>query len=321
MTADAAAAISSAYRFEIRAVLPRRSVVALYTSIGKWMCKRYTTASEIDTDRLLAVGSVKEQLADQGLCPRPLRTADGSRLLRLDDGSRVVVEPWIRGRHANLKLSDDRAAAAQALARLHKACVRIPFILRHPPTIVQKLSYRLQAASEAAAAGELFGLSRDEWEDWRACAESALRAAPTRTIARLTEEDRQSGVLCHRDLAPHNILIEPGVPACLIDYDLSGCDSPLYDLYQLYGHAAFVIPDHDGLLTELVGAYRRVGDLPDGHVAALRALLPFPAQLLREIADCRRAHGARARARASVRVRCAAEAERRRLEAVTGGRP
>ena len=314
MTPDAVLLVGRSYRLDVRAVLPLRSVVGLLTAQGRFMCKRYDSADGLSADHLLAIGELKQELAAQGICPALRETVDG-RLAQPVPGGLVTVEPWQRGRHADFRAAGERRAAAQAVARLHKVRVRLPFALRHPPTLLQKLAYRLDEASQAARDGGVPGLSRAEWRRWRDAASRALRELPAEAIGRLTAQDRSKGIVCHRDLAPHNILMDAGAPARLIDFDLAGCDSPLYDLFQLYGHMTYSAPHEERAFFDMIDAYVRIADLSDEHIAVLRALRGYPAQLLREVGDSSRAVSARARTRAATRVRYAAAIEARRAGA------
>lgn len=304
--------LAHAYGLRIRAVLPLRSVVGIVTDAGKWMCKRYLPAQGMDLERLQAVAQVKEQLAAAGVSPAYRRTQEGDYVWSYA-GDPVTVEPWVPGRHADFAKLAERVAAIQAIARLHAARVRAPYVLQHPPTILQKLAYRLERADEAAQAGRLVGLSERQWGQWRQMAQDVLRSLPIRDIARLTAEDRAKGVYCHRDLAPHNVLIDPGSPARLIDFDLSGVESPIYDLHQLFGHIAYAAPAVHDESQRLLEAYARLAPLTDRHVRILRALEPFPTLLLRELGEARSARGTRGLRRAQARVLYAREVEERRL--------
>ncbi len=312
MTPEAVALVGRAYRLEIRAVLPLRSVVGLLTTQGRFMCKRYASDAGLLAEHLLAVGELKRALAARGVCPAPRETVDG-RLAQPVGGALVTVEPWIRGRQADFRAAGERKVAVQAVARLHAARVPIPFALRHPPTLLQKLAYRLDEANRAAKGDRVPGLTRDEWLRWRETAARALRELPADAISRLTAQDRGRGIVCHRDLAPHNILVAAGSPASLIDFDLAGCDSPLYDLFQLYGHMTYSAPGEERIIGEMIEDYTRIADLSGAHVAALSALRSYPAQLLREVGDSAKAVSARAGRRAATRVRYAAAIEAKRV--------
>lgn len=305
--------LAHAYGLRIRAVLPLRSVVGIVTDSGKWMCKRYTQMQGMDRERLLAVAEVKEQLAASGVGPAYLRTQTGESVWSYG-GDPVTMEPWLPGRHADFSQAGERLAAVQAVARLHAARVCAPYALQHPPTLLQKLAYRLERADEAAQSGALIGLTSDEWRLWRTRAQEVLRSLPIREIAKLTADDRARGVYCHRDLAPHNVLIRPGSPARLIDFDLSGVETPVYDLHQLFGHIAYAASGVPDVQTRLLDAYARLAPLTDAHIRVLHALEPFPALLLRELGEARQARGRRGLQRARARILYAREVERRRLQ-------
>jgi len=304
-------ALADAYGLRIRAVLPLRSVVGLLTDSGKWMCKRYTKKQGITVERLQAVAVVRAQLAAEGHGPAYLPTLQGESLWQYA-GDPVTVEPWLAGRHADLSVSAERLAAVQAVARLHTARVLPPYALRHPPTLMQKLAWRLERADELFARGHLIGLTKVEWTLWRERAEETLRAISATELTELTAIDRARIIYCHRDLAPHNVLIKAGSPARLIDYDLSGVDTPIYDLHQLLGHIAFSVRGSSDYAAPMLQAYARLAPLSDRHAQVLVALAPFPGLLLRELGETCGARSAAAVRRATLRVRFAREIEERR---------
>ncbi|MCY0877226.1 MAG: phosphotransferase [Firmicutes bacterium] len=304
--------LASAYGLRIRAVLPLRSVVGLITDTGKWMCKRYAPTQGMDRERLIAVAAVKEQLAKSGVGPAYLHTLAGESIWSYE-GDPVTVEPWLAGRHADFSVLSERIAAIQAVARLHAARVQSPYVLQHPPTLLQKLAYRLERADEAVQAGRLVGLTEAEWQKWRKYALETLHQLPIRDIADVTNVDRRRGIYCHRDLAPHNVLICSGAPARLIDFDLSGVETPVYDLHQLFGHIAYAAPGLPDVQGPMLDAYARLAPLTQRHQHVLRALDAFPALLLRELGEAKNARGKRGLRRAAARILYAREVEERRL--------
>lgn len=310
MTLDTLAAVEQAYGITVRAVLPMRTVVGLMTNKGRFVCKRYGT-EDVEPNRLLALIAVKAQLSDAGICCPYLVTVHGEPCL-LHHGYRYVLEPWVRGRHADLSHRAERLAAVRAVACLHVTKVAAASALQHPPTLLQKLSYRLQRAEDVVRQGHLVGLSEREWTYWRERAVRALHELPAHDIAVLTHQDRGRGVFCHRDLAPHNILIRSGEPAQLIDFDLAGIDSPLYDLHQLLDHCEYATPREPDWAMEMLTVYGMIAPLSEEHRRVLMALRSFPTLLLREIADARYSRSDRVRKRRAVRVRYVEGLETRR---------
>ncbi len=314
LTDDALHHIQTSYGLRIWATVPMRSVVGLVTDRGRFMCKRYDADKGVSEERLRAIVDVKTQLEQAGLSRSYLSTCDGEPFCHWRQAP-VTVEPWLAGRHADFSNAAERMRAMQAVARLHRAQLRIPFVLRHSTTILQKLAFRLARADEVASRGELLGISREEWEEWRGRAEHVLRSLPHRQITALTNRDRATGVLCHRDLAPHNILMAAGAPARLIDFDLTGADSPIYDLHQLFDHMMYRHPSGQWQ-NDALDAYCRVHPLGREHLEALAALAEFPSVLLREIGELRGARSGKAKQRGAIRVRFASQLLRQRMRAL-----
>ena len=314
LTGDAVRRIQTAFGLRIWATVPMRSVVGLVTDRGRFMCKRYDGGKGVSEERLRAMIDVKTQLEQAGLCRSYLSTCAGEPFFRFEQAP-ITVEPWLPGRHADFSSAAERRRAVQATARLHRARLRIPFALRHGATILQKLSFRLARADEVAERGELLGISREEWEEWRSRAEQVLRRLPQRQITALTNRDRAAGVLCHRDLAPHNILLASGTPAQLIDFDLAGTDSPIYDLHQLFDHMMYRNPS-GAWRQDALDAYCRIHPLSREHVEALVALEEYPSVLLREIGELRGARTGKAKQRVAVRVRFASKLSWQRMRAL-----
>jgi len=311
-TASAIGALAVAYGLQIRAVLPLRSVVGLLTDQGKLMGKRYTLQQGVPEERLRAIAQVRAQLAQAGVGPAYLRTVEGQDVWSYDHCP-ITVEPWLPGRHVDLRVATERQAAVQAVARLHAARVDVPYELRHPPTLLQKLGHRLQRVDELVENGGLVGLTPVQWRVWRKRAQDALRSLPVDELSQLNREERARGGYCHRDLAPHNILLRDGYPARLIDFDLSGVDSILYDLHQLFGHVSYAAPTIAHFERPLLEAYARIAPLSDRHVKMLDALAPFPALLLRELSEVQGMKRVRSVQRVTARIRFACHVEERRL--------
>ncbi len=304
--------IEPMYGVKIKAILPMRSVAGLVTDCGKWMCKRYDGHQGVDTERLSALAVVKSDLADAGFGVSYLENKEGNPFSVYRD-TLMTMEPWVPGHHADFSSAVDRVQAVKAVARLHQMRVRIPYTLQFTPTIFQKLSYRLQRASDVVERGYLVGISDYEWDTWRRTAQQVLRHVTASELQARVTADRKKGILCHRDLAPHNILVQAGRPAQLIDYDLAGLDSPVYDLYQLFGHMSFFIRSERAWQEPLLDAYASIAYLSPEHRELLSVLQAFPAQLLREIGDIPENRSQVMRHKASIRVRHASRVEQRRV--------
>lgn len=300
------------YDLRVRGVVPMRSVAGLITDQGKWICKRYDETKGIEMSRLLAIVDLKEQMADQGLCRSYRRTKDDDAVC-LVGKSAFTVEPWIPGRHADFSNQMERLEAVRAVARLHRVTVSVKPVLKQLPTLSDKLRYRLDRAQQIVWRGEFVSLTPRQWEVWRRRADDVLHRLEQEQWQKLNEHDRLQGIICHRDLASHNILVRTGVPAHLIDFDLAGIDTPLYDLHQLLDHMRFSAGLDSNWWEEVLAAYARIAPLSSAHISHLHALAAFPSILLREIIESGDCHDAVTCRKRAVRVRFAQALEEKRL--------
>jgi Ser/Thr protein kinase RdoA (MazF antagonist) len=308
--------VERVWGLSVLAELPLRSVVGLVTDRGRLIVKLHTGHRARAAQRLAALAAVRMQLARMGVCTAPLLSRDGAASHPVGGGS-IVVEPWLRGQHADFRAQHDQCSAARAIAQLHCARPSIPFPLDQAPTLLQKLASRLASADQVVAGGRLTGISIADWRHFRSLAESSLRAALQSPGLQMVRSDRLHGPFCHRDLAPHNILVRVGEPAQLIDFDLAARDCAGADLYQLLTHIHYCVPADPGVTRRVLAAYESVRPLEAGNVDLLEQLCPYPAILLREVADLRFADDAVSRQRAARRVAYAAAVEEKRMRAAS----
>lgn len=315
LTSDAAEELAAAYGFRIRATLPMRSVVGLLSDKGRLISKRYGQEKGMSYRRLLGIVKAKEALARRGLVRPYLTTVSGEPLFAWL-GAPVTVEGWVKGRHVDLRDRRERLEAVRAVARLHRQRIAIPSELKPDHTLLHKLSGRLQRSRQAVEAGRLVGISQAEWGYFVERALRVLRVLSTSKWESFIMDDKNAGVFCHRDLAPHNIMIERGSPATLIDFDLAGMDSPIYDLYQLFDHVTYRAFPPQGWAEEMLRAYEQINPLSRRQRQALALLQSFPSLLLREVADLGSVKGERARDRLGTRIRYVRTLEEERSIAI-----
>ncbi len=315
LTSVAAEELGMAYGFQVRALVPMRSVVGVLSDQGRFICKRYHPDKGMSYRHLLGVVQVKESLSHHGLVKSYRKTIDGEPIFAWE-GDPVTMEAWVKGRHADFRDRRERMVAVQAIARLHRLRIKIPKELYPDTTVLHKMAGRLQKASDAVATGNLIGISRKDWNEWRERAVRALQVLSTPKWEDFFLEDKNSGTLCHRDLAPHNILISRGSPASLIDFDLAGMDSPVYDLFQLFDHVAYRALPPKGWEAEMIREYEKISPLSPRQKQALALIRTFPSLLLREIADLRGVKNERARARLGTRIRYVRTLEEERSLAI-----
>ncbi|KUO94848.1 phosphotransferase [Ferroacidibacillus organovorans] len=309
---EALLCLEDAYDLRIRAVVPMRSVAGILTDRGRLIVKRYTPERDVPLSRLEALASVRRQLAQAGLVPPYLETVSGESLVWLA-GHPTTVEPWLRGRQSDFSIREHRRSAAVAVARLHSARIHIPGELRLAPSLLQKLSHRLKQASSQVEKRGLPGMTGETWVTLKKQAEKQLRALTASGVAHQLERDRDEDTLCHRDLAPHNLLIEEGGATALIDFDLAGLDSPLYDLHQMIGHMSYSGVSFEHAYDDVLDAYTMIRPLTDGQVDALWRLRGFPMLTLRELGEGPKRLSSAQWARLARRIAYALKTEQRML--------
>ena len=273
--------IERMYGIRIKIVVPMRSVVGLLCDRGHFICKPYPYRQRSDKERLYAMATVKLHLAEQGIGFPFLETISGKPLL-CDRERMYTVEPWLEGRHANFVYDSDRKWAIFAIARLHTTKISIPYVLQ-TPKLVDKLHDRWKKARKCFLQGNHFSdLARDFSQLDRAAFE-VLKGLQQPSVQRQLEKDRRRNVLCHRDLAPHNIIIKKDFGATLIDYDLVGIDAPIVDLHQMLTHMSFFFRKHDVFYDELISLYADQAPLTSTHREILALLQRFPMISSREL--------------------------------------
>ncbi len=273
--------IERMYGIRIKVVVPMRSVVGLHADRGQFICKPYPYRQHKDKERLYAIATVKLHIAQKGIGFPFLETISGKPLLCERDRM-YTVEPWIEGRHANFVYDADRKRAIYAIARLHTTKIAIPYVLQ-TPRLVDKLHDRWKKARKCFLHGNHFAdLARDFTQLDRA-AFDVLKGLQQPSVQEQLEKDRRRNVLCHRDLAPHNIIIPKDGTANLIDYDLVGIDAPIVDLHQVLTHMSFFLRSKDAFSDELISLYAGQAPFTSTHWEILALLQRFPMISSREL--------------------------------------
>jgi CotS family spore coat protein len=259
-----------------------RTVLGVQTNGGAMVVKRYEHGSF--TRRLEVLADLLDAILGEGVEIAPyLKTRQGLPYL-LEKNHLYTIQPWLPGRHLSLSNREERLLAARTLAGLHKVPVarRSPrsFLMRVPP-LWEKYRHRLERAQDATFKEQRL---REEWRPYAERARQAVIELQRGPYLRALERDWEFGSLCHRDPAPHNLIVSDG-QAGLIDFDLAGFDARVHDLYQLMNHALYLNGWEPGLFEEMIEAYDRVLPLCADNRKVLDSLMMYPSLVVREWYD------------------------------------
>jgi Ser/Thr protein kinase RdoA (MazF antagonist) len=278
---DLLARLERSFGLRLQDAVRLRTVIGVRTNGGAMILKRYK--GEGMKRRIDAIGEAVDALVDAGLEVAPYLKTRQDSYAATDGGDLWTIQPWLPGRHLALTSAEEREAAARALARMHAVPVGRQidkaFFLRVPP-LWEKYRYRLDRAQEATLRATSL---HDLWRPYAERARHTVRELQEITM-RAWDRDRRHGCFCHRDPAPHNFLWQ-GEGAAIIDFDLAGMDVRAHDLYQLINHAVYLNGWEPGLIDGMIHAYDRELPLGTDNWQVLKALMRYPALVIREWYD------------------------------------
>jgi Ser/Thr protein kinase RdoA (MazF antagonist) len=334
--------VSGRYGMNVACIVQMKTVCGIVDTDGRrWIWK---PAGRRDSEaRLYGLRMMADQLAVSGLrLAAPVPTRDG-RLLAVDaDGSAGYLQPWVRGRHANLRDAKERESALTTVALMHR--LSRPMLPRLGPLLgAGRFAERLRGKRRTLS--QVWYEAESHYPPLKAVRDQVFAMADTATAALSPAGSAHLNVhlcFCHRDLAPHNLLwqgwatdadrespaarsgmvtstpapvSEPNTkvpPMALIDFDHAGIDDPLLDLMQLCNHTVYFTPVRQGHFQRWLGLYCRVAGLDEGRERQAWQVLLFPDVLVRVLAEwvgagCPKSH--------LLRVQAALMKEGRRLRA------
>jgi CotS family spore coat protein len=215
------------------------------TDAGTWVLKR----SRLAEGEIGFVHAAQEHLHRAGFAgtPRFRETSDGKPYCTVD-GEAMVLTSWVEGEARELKRRRDVAAAVRRLVELHEVSRGFAPPRELPATAARmvwgrwpeiwrarldQLSVfrRLAHESDAKTAFDrrYIGLMSYHWDQ----AATAIAMLVRTQYRRLMEIERLAGILCHHDLAHHNILFRADNSVYLIDFDYCIGDTRLHDIGSL----------------------------------------------------------------------------------------
>ncbi|NLK07382.1 MAG: CotS family spore coat protein [Firmicutes bacterium] len=281
--AEMLAAVEENYNLEIMGFMQDGSVYLLATSMGQKALKR----SSLSAFELAYITDALAYLAQTGFqsVVDPLMTKDGTRFFTWRD-SQYFLSDWVLGRHCDYLYEQDAETVARDLARLHVTSRNLNFN-RVPDTrwlmgmwperfarrLDQLKAFRRTARNRTVpqAFDQLF---LKDYETYYKQGADALEQLADSDYGGVCQED-SAKVLCHMDLAYHNILIN-GQGVKFLDFDYSLVDLGLHDLADLLLRNLMLVDWRWERAQLIIDAYSSVNPLKGNVLPILGAFLQFP---------------------------------------------
>ncbi|MCF8565209.1 aminoglycoside phosphotransferase family protein [Alicyclobacillus tolerans] len=283
-----AAALMTHYGLEVSSIVIMRTVYGVVTRGSEKYIWKFVRGGE-SVQRLLSLQPALDYLAQFEIDNAgPIATLHGERIAYLKDGTVGYLQPWLPGRHVNLGERQERLMAVATIAHMHRSFAQVKAAGVLPvelPTPGGQLPARLRA--KQVALRRSFAVAKTQFPDLAEVEQQIFSAADS--VADLfaqpyfLPEDGYK-VLCHRDLAPHNMLWHDRKIA-LIDFDRAGLDDPFTDFMQIANHSLFSCTPESSHFADMVAVYTRIHPLSERRLNKLWQLLYFPDVLIRTLAE------------------------------------
>jgi len=266
-----------------------------------------------DTEvRMQSLARMGLQLRDAGVdTAMPIPNRDGRFLSALwDESGYGYLQPWSLGRHVNFSAADERIAAVRAIGQFHRACEAsrlsaLPGL--NNGTLLRKLRMKQRTLTQVwgeacSRCPELMSISRQVFGSMDSCLQTY--------VSWLSQRQQQTfQTFCHRDLAPHNLLMQADGRVVFIDFDHAGFDDPIHDVMQMASHSLFLADAQTDHFQQLYTAYTQSYALQPDRRALLWQLFAWPDVLIRTVVEWVR-QGCSDSKRKRVRVAIAKERQR-----------
>jgi Ser/Thr protein kinase RdoA (MazF antagonist) len=276
---ELAAALERFYGLSVVSVVPMRTVYGVLTTTGErwiWKCVRRQSVIPLHIQVQTYVAAA---LLEHGIiAPMPTRNRYGDWITQI--GSDVgYLQPWVSGRHIDVGDTSERLRAVATIAAFHSVAGHLPL---HP---YRELMRPPLCAKLAMKRDFLYA----KWDQVTACcpdskgqAEVLFRAADSAVHA---AERVRVFLYAHRDMAPHNLLLQAEGNVALIDFDEAGLDDPLVDLFQCTNHGIHFGGLGAGYFRHILETYRRNCPIDGDREQALWVMFGFPELLFRAVSE------------------------------------
>lgn len=283
--------LEAAYEIQIVATIERKTVLGIVDTNGRrWMWKK--TQARDDEPRLRALAEMSSRLWPFGITmAAPVQNRYG-RFLTVARNGQVVgfLQPWLEGRHVNVRLRRERHLAMEKIAWMHRhtqTVDRNERLLLQRGTLIGKLRMKEKTLMQVwptvvQHCPELHTIEAAVWQEIRFCLKSYHRWWMEHgRQGQVSERNVPFQVFCHRDLAPHNLLWQKDETVAFIDFDHAGYDDGLHDLLQWVSHTLYLADIQRDEIAEMVTRYTEVYPLKWDRVELLWKLLRWPDILIR----------------------------------------
>jgi CotS family spore coat protein len=279
--------IERSYAFQIEAIIHMRSVVGVRSNGQNYIVKNLT--GSIYPRRIHAIAKGLEQMYRNGapVCPI-LRNQDG-RFFTRSGGRLYIVQPWISGRHVDFTVESELSDAVEAIARMHTRPVLLPKEWADElevPSLGEKYSLRLNRCQKLIQNDKHVWKNILDFDTWNQMEQQAIQSI--RSIQKKLHLNKRSTAtvsFCHRDLAPHNLLFRSPSKVTLIDFDLSGFDFSMHDLYQVTNHTMYLHGWDESYIKAILETYDREAGITHADSRLFYDLMQFPSLITREVYD------------------------------------
>lgn len=283
-----AAAVENQYGVEVRTVVHLKTVFLLVTQDDRRFIWKFVRGHDSES-RLAGLHFVVHHLAQfriHGAGPVP--TLQGGFIAALPTGERGYLQEWLKGRHVSFANRQERLLVVATMAQFHQTA---GFPIQGQPYLAPGGVLPVRVRTKRAALQEALELAIPRMPELREMESTSLEAADEAlaVVARAEAGGWFEWRFCHRDLAPHNLLMLSDGTIGIIDFDRAGWDDPFLDWLQLFNHGLFFTDPQPGYFEEMFDVYTRAQPLFGARAAFLRTLAGFPELLTRALVEWVRA--------------------------------
>lgn len=208
---------------------------------------------------------------------------------------KVVLLPWLAGNEISYTSAEDIAAAAEVLARFHRAAegyepepgIRVKDKLGKWPEKLSRKVADLEEYREKAEKGYTeFDRYFLRYADWiyRHTADAARRICHS-SYDRQVEESRERLTICHGDPSKRNFIRDRSGRMYLIDFESMKSDLPILDFWRLLRRTLARDMWDFAKVKLIIDGYNRGRTLSPGEYELLGILLTFPEKIWRIVHD------------------------------------
>lgn len=286
---ELAQTLLKSHGLQVHAVIRRRTVTGVVTENGQryiWKPGRVRD----DEARLQALSSLADTYTPFGqpAAALPIRTLAGSFLVQASATEFGHLQPWLVGRHVDVRVPAERMRVLTSLARVQRASQRAGYpgydVLQRG-TLLTKFRVKERAMQRIWETAERAYPALGTWRNDVFAQMAQVIQAYSQFVARHRSSWMEYTAFCHRDLAPHNVLFQPDGGIGWIDFDHAGYDDMCSDVLQFWSHTLFLARLTPEESREMLSFYADAAQLTTNRRALLFTLARWPDILIRSIIE------------------------------------